>query len=140
MLPPAAHSALRALADATIDGSESLGADDFAAYQQKLPAIRSALSAFLASDPLAAQGPLAKFRDALPDRTAVSAARRDFAYFSTAVADLVRENHLARAAGYHVYQCPMAPGIGTGRWLSRTGQIRNPFYGSAMPGCGEELK
>ena len=139
MLPPAARTALRALAESTIDGCESLGADDFAAYQRKLPAIRSALSAFLASDPLAAQGPLAKFHDALPNRTDVKAARRDFAWFSTAVADLVRENHLQHSAGYHVFQCPMAPGIGTGRWLSRTSTIKNPFYGSAMLECGDEI-
>ena len=33
----------------------------------------------------------------------------------------------------------MAPGIGTGRWLQRAGEIKNPFYGAAMPDCGEEV-
>jgi multidrug efflux pump subunit AcrA (membrane-fusion protein) len=140
MLPPAARTALGALAEATIDASEPLAADDFAAYQQKLPALRSALAAFLASDPLAAHGPLAKFRDALPDRTDVTAARRDFAWFSTALTDLVRANDLVHSAHLHVFQCPMAPGIGTGRWLSRTAQIKNPFYGSTMLECGDEIQ
>ncbi|HWA86742.1 MAG TPA: efflux RND transporter periplasmic adaptor subunit [Opitutus sp.] len=139
LLPPAARAALESLARTTVDASESLGADDFGGYQKKLPAMRAALAAFLASDPLAAQGPLAKYRDALPDRADVTAARRDFAWFSTAVADLVRENHLQHAAGYHIFQCPMAPGIGTGRWLSRTAKIKNPFYGSAMLECGDEI-
>ena len=29
--------------------------------------------------------------------------------------------------------------LGTGRWLSRSATVRNPFFGSAMPECGEEL-
>jgi hypothetical protein len=33
----------------------------------------------------------------------------------------------------------MAPGIGTGRWLQRADKLKNPFYGSAMLDCGEEL-
>jgi Cu(I)/Ag(I) efflux system membrane fusion protein len=65
--------------------------------------------------------------------------RRDFAYFSTAVADLVRDNHLNHAAGLHIFQCPMAPGIGTGRWLQRSSVLKNPFYGSTMLDCGEEV-
>ena len=30
-------------------------------------------------------------------------------------------------------------GRGTGRWLSRSGDLKNPFFGSAMLECGEEL-
>jgi Cu(I)/Ag(I) efflux system membrane fusion protein len=30
--------------------------------------------------------------------------------------------------------------LGTGRWFSRTEQIRNPFFGAAMLECGDELK
>jgi len=33
----------------------------------------------------------------------------------------------------------MTPVLGTGRWLSRTGTLRNPYFGSAMLECGEEL-
>jgi Cu(I)/Ag(I) efflux system membrane fusion protein len=139
-LPDEARTTLKALAFATVTASEALGDDDFASYQKNLPAIRQALAAFLASNAYAANGPLGKFRDRLPDRDDLKAARRDFAYFSTAVADLVRENHLHHAAELHIYQCPMAPGIGTGRWLQRSGELKNPFYGSAMLECGEEIK
>ncbi len=140
MLPADARTALSVLALATIDGGEALAADDLARYQKNLPAMRLALAAFFESYEHAAHGPLGKFKDALPDRADIKAARRDFAPFSTAVADLVRENHLFHPAGLHVFQCPMAPGIGTGRWLQRSGELKNPFYGSAMPECGEELK
>lgn len=138
-LPNEARTSLKLLAVATIDGGEALAADDFARYQKNLPAMRQALAAFLAGSRYATHGPLGKFKDALPDRDTIKAARRDFAYFSTAVADLVRENHLHHLEGFHIYQCPMAPGIGTGRWLQRSGELKNPFYGSSMLDCGEEI-
>ena len=140
MLPTGARTALKTLALAASDGSEALAADDLARYQKILPAMRMALAAFFESYEHAAHGPLGNFKDALPDRADIKAARRDFAPFSTAVTDLVRENDLHQAAGMHIFQCPMAPGIGTGRWLQRSGELKNPFYGSAMPECGEELK
>ena len=140
MLPASARALLQSLANATMDGAEALATDDFARYQQTLPGLRRALTGFLSGYEHAAHGPLGKFKDALPDRADLKTARRDFAYFSTAVADLVRENHLHQAGGLHVFQCPMAPGIGTGRWLQRTAELKNPYYGSAMPECGDEIK
>lgn len=128
---------LKALALALADGAAALAADDFPAYQKLLPGIRSALDACLKDDP---SGTLAKFKTLLPDRPDLKAARRDFEPFSTAVADLAREQHLTHRENIHVYQCPMTPVLGNGRWLSRTDAIRNPFFGSAMLECGEELK
>ncbi|MBI2518605.1 MAG: efflux RND transporter periplasmic adaptor subunit [Opitutae bacterium] len=138
-LPESAMIRLRELAETTIDGATALAADDFAQYQKVLPTMRQALANYLGSYEHATHGPLGKFKDALPDRPDLKAARRDFAYFSTAIADLARENHLHHTGGLHIFQCPMAPGIGTGRWLQRSGEIKNPFYGAAMPGCGDEL-
>ena len=140
MLPASARALLQTLANATVDGAEALAADDFARYQKTLPGTRQALGEFLNGYEHAAHGPLGKFKDALPDRDDLKSARRDFAYFSTAVADLVRENHVQHAGGLHIFQCPMAPGIGTGRWLQRSAELRNPFYGSAMLECGDEIK
>ncbi len=138
-LPDSAKGLLLTLATDTIEAAEALGADDLAGYQRALPKMRQGLSNFLAGYAHAAHGPLGKFSDLLPDRTELKAARRDFAYFSTAVTDLARENHLHHRAGWHIFQCPMAPGIGTGRWLARSDKLKNPFYGSAMPDCGDEL-
>ena len=139
MLPAPALALLQSLAYATIGGAEALAKDDLPAYQKALPGMRQALGEFLAGYEHAAHGPLGKFKDGLPDRADLKTARRDFAYFGTAVADLVRENHLHHTAGLHIFQCPMAPGIGTGRWLQRTGALRNPYYGAAMLECGEEV-
>ncbi len=138
-LPNEARASLKLLALATIDGGEALAADDFARYQKNLPALRQSLAVFLAGSKSAAHGPLEKFKDALPDRDTIKAARRDFAAFSTAVTDLARENHLHHTEGFRIFQCPMAPGIGTGRWLQRSGVLKNPFYGSTMLDCGEEV-
>lgn len=140
MLPADARALLKNLALATIAGGDVLAADDFAGYQKQLPAMRQALAAFFSGYPRAEGGPLEKFKDGLPDRPNLKAARRDFAYFSTAIADLARENHLHHTESLHVFQCPMAPGIGTGRWLQRSTELKNPFYGSAMLECGEEIK
>ena len=139
MLPADARESLKNLALASIAGGEKLSADDLTGYQKQLPVLRQALTAFLAISKHAEHGPLGRFKDALPDQDNLKAARRDFAYFSTAVADLVRENHLHHTEGFRIFQCPMAPGIGTGRWLQRSGEIKNPFYGKAMPDCGEEV-
>ena len=68
------------------------------------------------------------------------AARRAFEPFSTAVADLAREEHLHHREDIWIYQCPMSPVLGTARWPSRTHQLRNPFFGPAMLTCGDEVK
>jgi len=140
MLTTESRALLKNLALATITGGEVLAADDLTGYQKQFPTMRQALAAFLASDTHAANGPLGKFKEGLADPADLKASRRDFAYFSTAVTDLVRENHINHTEGLHVFQCPMAPGIGTGRWLQRSAELKNPFYGSAMLECGDEIK
>lgn len=138
---PAVHgehgtAELVALAGASADAGDALAADDFASYQKQLPSLRSALQSYLAHVP---RSPLAGFADKLGDRSDLRAARRDFEPFSTALADLVRAQPAGQRGGLHVFQCPMAPVLGTGRWLGRTAEVKNPFFGSAMLGCGEEL-
>ena len=69
----------------------------------------------------AARGPLAVFKDSLVDGPDLRAARRAFEPFSTALADLARTQQVSHREGLHVFQCPMTPVLGTGRWLSRSG-------------------
>jgi Cu(I)/Ag(I) efflux system membrane fusion protein len=128
---------LRALALALADGGVALAADDFAGYQKRLPDLRAALDACVLDAP---QGALARFKASLPDRDELMAARRDFEPLSTAVADLAREQDMLKRENLRVYQCPMTPVLGIGRWLARGDRIRNPFFGSAMLECGEEVK
>ncbi len=141
---PAAHDeaslgVLSNLALASADGAAALANDDFPAYQKLLPAMRSALSAYLQTGEPAQSGPLARFADKLPDRDELKAARRDFEPFSTALADLVHAHRLAPGVKLWIFQCPMSPVLGTGRWLQRTDGVKNPFFGSAMPYCGDAV-
>lgn len=134
-----AYALLKALAFAGADAAAALAADDLPAYQKNLPALRTAFQAYLSGYAAAARGPLAEFKDALVDGPDLRAARRAFEPFSTALVDLARAQHLPHREGLHAFQCPMTPVLGTGRWLSRTGTLRNPYFGSAMLECGEEL-
>ncbi len=134
------YEQLKFLALAAADAGALLAADDFPGYQKEQPALRAALQTYLAGSEEAARSPLAKFKNGLPDRPDLRGARRDFEPLSTALADMAVAQHLQHREKLHVFQCPMSPVLGTGRWLSRSEQIRNPFFGSAMLECGEELK
>jgi Cu(I)/Ag(I) efflux system membrane fusion protein len=136
----AAYVALKDLAYASADAAATLAADDLDGYRKNLPALRQALQGYLASYPPAARGPLAVFKASLVDGPDLRAVRRAFEPFSTALVDLAREQHVQHREKLHVFQCPMTPVLGTGRWLSRSADLRNPFFGSTMLECGEELK
>jgi Cu(I)/Ag(I) efflux system membrane fusion protein len=136
----AGYAALKTLAFTAADAAAALAADDLAGYRKILPALHAALRDYLAAYPPAARGPLAEFKNSLVDGPDLRAVRRAFEPFSTALVDLARTTHLPHRESLHLYQCPMTPVLGTGRWFSREAGIRNPFFGSAMLECGEELK
>ena len=136
----AGYRLLKELAFAATDGAALLASDDLAGYQKKLPALRQALQAYLEGYAPAARGPLAPFAGTLAEGPDLRAVRRAFEPFSTAVADVARESHVNHREGLHVFECPMTPVLGTGRWLSRETTAHNPFFGSAMPECGAEIK
>lgn len=117
---------LKALAAAALDGAAALGADDYAAYQKVFPAL------------VAASQPYATVKlPPLVVGTDLKSARRSFELWSTATADLLKPHRAA--LGLKVFQCPMAPVAGKGRWVQRAQPLRNPFFGSAMLECGDEL-
>jgi len=119
------------------DAAHALADDNLTAYQRLLPALREAVHSYLAEEP---NEELAKLTDALVDSPDLKAARNAFEPFSTAVADLALAAHLHHGkTGLHIFQCPMTPVLGTGRWISRTAELRNPFFGELMLECGEEL-
>jgi Cu(I)/Ag(I) efflux system membrane fusion protein len=134
-----AHTLLKTLAFAAADGADALASDDLAGYRKNLPALRAALDAYLTGFGPAARGPLAAFTGKLADGPDLDAARRAFEPFSTAVADAAKAEHLHHQEKLWIYECPMTPVLGTGRWLSKTRQLRNPFFGSAMLECGDEV-
>jgi Cu(I)/Ag(I) efflux system membrane fusion protein len=120
---------------ATADAAAALAADDLPAYAKLLPAITAAVhQSGSAHDTLM---PLAEKLVAGPN---LKTARRAFEPFTTAVADLVRAQPTDKREGLKIFECPMAPVLGKARWLQRDTTLRNPFFGSAMLDCGEELK
>ncbi|MBP6863705.1 MAG: efflux RND transporter periplasmic adaptor subunit [Candidatus Didemnitutus sp.] len=135
----AAAALLRTLAFAAADSATALAADDLPAYRQGFPALRAALDAYVAGFAPAAKFPLTTTGAKLVDSDDIEAVRRAFEPFSTDLADLVRAEHLHHREQLWIYQCPMTPVLGTGRWLSRSHELRNPFFGSAMLECGEEV-
>jgi multidrug efflux pump subunit AcrA (membrane-fusion protein) len=137
--PDGAPASIARLALLLADASARLSDDDLGGYKLLLPTMGEALAAYFESDPHASHGPLAPFQGRLPDPADLAVARRSFAPLSTAIADLARKHQIHRREGLHLFECPMAPAVGTGRWLQREGKLRNPFFGSEMPGCGEEL-
>ncbi|HEY0946377.1 MAG TPA: efflux RND transporter periplasmic adaptor subunit [Opitutaceae bacterium] len=119
---------------AIADAAEALAVDDLAAYAKLVPALKDGVhQTGAAHDTLM---PLAQKLVAGPD---LDAARAAFEPFATAVADVVRTQPAAER-GVKIFQCPMSPVLGTGRWVQRGDNLRNPFFGSAMLECGEEIK
>ena len=116
--------ALTQLATVAIDAADALASDDYARYQKIFPDLTAA-----------AQG---LDLPQLELGTSLKTARRSFEPWSTAVADLLKphRSHL----GLKIFQCPMTPVLGKGRWVQRNLPLKNPFFGSAMPDCGDEIR
>jgi Cu(I)/Ag(I) efflux system membrane fusion protein len=118
------ETGLAALARVAIEGANALAADDYAAYQKSFPALARVAAGYPALPKLAVGDNL-------------RAARASFEPWSTAVADLLKPHR--EQLGLKVFQCPMTPVLGKGRWVQRSQPARNPFFGSAMADCGTEL-
>ncbi len=117
---------LAAVGKLAAQASAALAADNVDAYRALLPGLNSS-SAGLPGLP------------ALGNTAAdLKAARKAFEPWSTALADQVRPH--AAHLGLHVFECSMSPVLGTGRWLQADTTIGNPFFGSEMFSCGEELE
>ena len=123
--PPAATDKFSTLAAAAIDAADALASDDYARYAKIFPAVTAAIGAFPALPKLELGSDL-------------KTARRSFEPWSTAVADLLKP-HRAHL-GLKIFQCPMSPVLHTGRWVQRGQPLKNPFFGSAMADCGEEVR
>jgi Cu(I)/Ag(I) efflux system membrane fusion protein len=136
----AAYGLLRTLVFAAADAAAALAADDLAGYRKVFPALREGQAAYLAGYAPAARGASSAVAGKLVNGPDLDTVRRAFEPFSTAVADQARAAHVHHREGITIYQCPMTPVLGTARWLSKSNQLRNPFFGSAMLECGEEVQ
>jgi hypothetical protein len=62
--------------------------------------------------------------------------RKSFQMISDNMYDLVRTVRYDREAVYHQF-CPMAFNDAGAYWLSKTSDIKNPYFGKKMLSCGE---
>lgn len=114
-------AALLDLANRAIAAADALASDDYARYQKLFPALASADATL----------------PPLTLGTSLTEARRSFEPWSTAVAALLQPQHVR--LGVKIFQCPMSPVSHQGRWVQRSLPLKNPFFGAAMPDCGNEI-
>lgn len=131
--------ALVALAQAMREASAALANDDLPKYAAVLPAVRGTFHDLVDANTGLAEGLTKNIADPLPLRSTLAESRKDFAPFSTAVADVLRSRKLLRAAKLRLFECSMVPDMDSGRWVQSAAKARNPFFGSEMLTCGTEL-
>jgi Cu(I)/Ag(I) efflux system membrane fusion protein len=73
---------------------------------------------------------------ALIGEPTLEAKRKSFQMISDMMYDLVRSVRYDRETVYHQF-CPMAFNDAGAYWLSRTSDIKNPYFGKKMLTCGE---
>jgi Cu(I)/Ag(I) efflux system membrane fusion protein len=143
-LTPGQRQALNALMVTSDAISQALAADDFAKFNLLLTNEPNALLALPKEfgadhrwgkliEPLAAAAKA-------PPAADLDGARKQFLPFSTAMAELTSQlrKEDPAFAELKIYHCPMAPKPGL--WMQAKGPLQNPFYGSKMLTCGEEVK
>jgi len=125
---------------------QSLAADSLEEYNDKIVHASHYLAPLVAAFPAGTKGQdsvaqIAKAGE-LKRAESLDQARKEFIPLSIASADFARSIEASSTAvGVHVYQCPMYPAPGkAARWVQMQEPLRNPFYGSAMIDCGNELK
>ncbi len=123
--------------------SESLAADNLAAFNRAAAEVAPALEKLTQSLPpghpwlallekISRNGKLVSAGD-------LAEARKEFLPFSVAVSEFARTARQQSDAleSLKLYRCPMAPQPGF--WLQLEGPLRNPYFGSEMLDCGSEL-
>ncbi len=126
------------------DLSQALAADSIEQYRRHLPRLPDALAAlerdYSTHARVSAQvRKLAALTAGTPPQTLDDARKRFLAFSSNAVelAKLLRKE-VPNADDFKIYYCSMAPAPGV--WLQTKGPLRNPYYGSKMLTCGEEVE
>ncbi|MDR1486359.1 MAG: hypothetical protein LBT09_16265 [Planctomycetaceae bacterium] len=128
-----------ALVQSISDAADSLAKDDFASYKKHLPAVLVSVKQTTGAV-RAALLPLSERLSAGNANKDIKSARRVFEPFSNTVANFVIAQPASKRQA-KVFQCPMSPVLGVGRWIQKdNATLLNPFFGAEMLHCGKELK
>jgi Cu(I)/Ag(I) efflux system membrane fusion protein len=66
--------------------------------------------------------------------------RATFASLSAIIDNLKREFGTSKGMTINKFSCPMAFDNKGAEWLQQSDKIANPYFGQAMPGCGEKVE
>jgi Cu(I)/Ag(I) efflux system membrane fusion protein len=125
-----------ALVQSISDAADSLARDDFASYKKHLPAVIESVKQTTG----AVRAALLPLSERLTTGKDIKSARKTFEPFSNTVANFVIAQP-AKNRQAKVFQCPMSPVLGVGRWIQKDKtELLNPFFGAEMLHCGKELK
>jgi len=144
-VPASVREGLSACVRNYLDLGDALAADDLQSALAAAAALEDALAAMptgsLESGLLAFwREAAAKLRDAvatLRKATDLEAARRPFALLSDTLVHVLRRLGHAGPDDLVVAHCPMAFSNRGADWIQRGEAIHNPYFGSAMPRCGD---
>lgn len=123
--------------------SESLAADNLPAFNRLVPEVAPALEKLTGALPsdhpwLPRLAGIVRAGKLVPAGD-LADARREFLPFSVAVSEFAgvarQQNEAFRSL--KLYRCPMAPNPGL--WIQTNGPLRNPYFGSEMLDCGNEV-
>jgi hypothetical protein len=84
----------------------------------------------------AAGKPIEEAATALSQATEIGAAREAFGRLSDAVIAYADSTKINPGADVVTMYCPMVKKS----WLQKNGDVKNPYFGKAMPNCGEKKK
>ena len=74
------------------------------------------------------------------DAEDIAAMRVAFAPLSEALVAALKRSGVAPAVPVYVLRCPMAFGGRGARWMQLDREVRNPWFGAAMPTCGQVVE
>ncbi|MBI1320224.1 MAG: efflux RND transporter periplasmic adaptor subunit [Candidatus Hydrogenedens sp.] len=131
--------ALQPVYEAYLGLQEALANDDETGARQRAMQLRDALTAAndLPDDWQAHQKALLSSLDAASvDKASLDEIRDMFLRVSESMVLVARQVGLPSSGSLRIAHCPMANNDEGADWLQRDSEIRNPYYGSSMLGCG----
>ncbi len=133
---------LERIIETAAQAADASASDDARAYRERRAGMVEAIRVFARDFEPQGFEQVAQLTETLADTADLARARREFEPFSTALAGWLRpvRNQNPDTLDFAIYECPMAPVLGTARWIQKAGPPRNPFFGSAMPACGSEIR
>ena len=146
--PRAFISQLRTLYEVYLTLQDALASDSKDRAVQAVKGVRNALAAvdmkLLEGEShtrwIKHQASLGKTIESIAAARSIEAIRAGFAPMSEELAAVIRGFEIGIEQPIYVLKCPMAFDGRGARWLQKTKETRNPYFGAAMPQCGRVVE